>query len=162
MDEPTIESKPMQRRYEHDHLLNGNGATGGGRAPPRTAQWQTPHRPNGYDQYYRRDEPDLDLVEGAFAEGFAEASDPISFLRLARIPFEAIDGEGRRLVLLRVECETVVDVGSVSPPLGSGSARYTPLPRRMAARRRRLRFIYFDGNNPRALSLDDTRALTEA
>jgi hypothetical protein len=157
----------MHRRHELDLLHHGNGAGGAGaghnhRAPPRTAQWQTPHRPNGYDHYYHNDEPDLDLVETAFAEGFVEASDPTSFLRLARIPFEATDGEGRRLVLLRVECGTVVDVGSVSPHLGGGSMRYSPLPRRMTTRRQRLHFIYFDGSGPRPLSLAKTRTLTEA
>ena len=39
----------------------------------------------------RAREPDLDLVEMAFVEGFATAKDPASFLRLARIPFEAAD-----------------------------------------------------------------------
>jgi hypothetical protein len=158
----------MQRRHELEHPhFNGNGASAGGGhghnhgALPRTAQWQTPHRPNGYDRYYRHDAPDLDLIENAFAESFADASDPTSFLRLARIPFEAVDAEGKQLVLLRVECDAAVDVGSVSTRRDGGPMRYSPLPRRMATRRRRLRFIYFDGSVPRSLTLGETRTLTE-
>ena len=157
----------MHRRHEQEHPhLSGNGASAGAghnhRALPRTAQWQTPHLSNGYDRYYHHhDEPDLDLVENAFAESFADASDPTSFLRLARVPFEATDAEGNRLVLLRVECEASVDVGSVSPRLGGGEMRYAPLPRRMTTRRRRLRFIYFDGSAPRSLTLGETRDLIE-
>ncbi len=42
-------------------------------------------------------EPDLDKVEKAFVDGFLAATDPTSFLRLARVPFEmAADGAGLR------------------------------------------------------------------
>jgi hypothetical protein len=153
----------MQRREDHDHLHGGNGGGGGQRLAPRTAQWQAPERANGYERYYHHnDEPDLDLIENAFAESFATASDPSSFLRLARIPFEAADGAGTWLVLLRVDCDAVVEVGSLSPPLGGGPMRYAPLPRRMATRRRVLRFVYFAGTATRKLTLGEARALTEA
>ena len=104
----------------------------------------------------------VDLVEAAFVEGFTVASDPTSFLRLARVPFEAKDGEGRRLVLLRVEVEAATDVGGVMPHLGGTSFRYDPLPAKMASRRRSLRFIYFDGQALAPLTLADVRGLAEA
>ncbi len=40
--------------------------------------------------------------------------------------------------------------------------RYDPLPARMVTHRRRLRFVYFDGNAPRALTLAQVRELTAA
>jgi len=127
--------------------------------PGQPTQWQTPHRERAQDKVVRRAEPDLDLVEAAFAEGFAEASDPTSFLRLAHIPFEAVADDGAKLALLRVEVEAVTDVGSLTPHLGGGSMRFDPLPARMVSRRKRLRFMYFDGTTLRPLDLAQVRAL---
>ena len=106
-------------------------------------------------------EPDLDLVEKAFVTGFADAPDPTSFLRLARIPFEAHATDGTRLVLLRVETDLVTDIGAVMPHVGGASFRYDPLPAAMVAHRRRLRFVYFDGQGLRPLSLGEVRNLRE-
>jgi hypothetical protein len=130
--------------------------------PEKPAQWQAPHRERAQDKQdtvVRRTEPDLDLVEAAFAEGFAEASDPTSFLRLAHIPFEAVADDGAKLALLRVEVEAVTDVGSLTPHLGGGSMRFDPLPARMISRRKRLRFMYFDGTTLRPLDLAQVKAL---
>lgn len=155
----------MHRGHDHDHHHHGNGAGAGHNhvTPLRAAQWQTPHLPDGHaheDDHHH--EPDLDLVEMAFVEGFAGARDPASFLRLARIPFEATGADGTRLVLLRVESDAVTDVGALMPQLGGDVMRYDPLPARMVTHRRRLRFVYFDGNAPRLLSLGEVRGLTVA
>lgn len=107
-------------------------------------------------------EPDLDLVESAFVESFATASDPTSFLRLARVPFDAIAADGARVSLLRVETGATTDIGAVMPHLGGGSFRYDPLPKTMVSRRQTLRFVYFDGTGLRHLPLAEVRALTEA
>jgi hypothetical protein len=154
----------MHQGHDHDHHHHGNGAGAGHNhaGPARgTVQWQTPHKPQA-DDHHDHGEPDLDLVEAAFVQGFAVASDPTSFLRLACIPFEAVDPQGRKLVMLRVETEAVTDVGSVTPQLGGGALRYDPLPAKMVAQRRRLRFIYFDGGALRPLTLGEVRGLTPA
>ena len=154
----------MHRGHDHNHHHHGNGAGAGhNHAQPirGTVQWQTPHLPPDHAHHHEHGEPDLDLVEMAFVEGFAVAKDPASFLRLARIPFEARDGEGHTLVLLRVESETVADVGALMPHLGGGSLRYDPLPARMVTHRRKLRFVYFDGSAPRLLTLGEVRGLEE-
>ena len=158
----------------HDH---GNGGYGGRLDPETTAgpghnqaarprpaaQWQTPHVDRGIAASSPQPgEPDLDLVEAAFVEAFATASDPTSFLRLARIPFEARADDGAKLVLLRIETDAVTDVGSVMPHLGGASFRYDPLPAALVARRLRLRFVYFDGERARVLSLAQVRDLPEA
>ena len=155
----------MHRGHDHDHHHHGNGAAGAGHnhaQPARGAvQWQTPHLPPDHDHHHEHGEPDLDLVEMAFVEGFATAKDPASFLRLARIPFEAVDGAGNKLVLLRVEGDAVTDVGALMPQLGGGAMRYDPLPARMVTHRRRLRFVYFDGSQPLVLTLGEVRELKE-
>ena len=52
----------------------GNGASAGHNhvTPLRAAQWQTPHLPDGHEHGddHHHGEPDLDLVEMAFVEGF--------------------------------------------------------------------------------------------
>jgi hypothetical protein len=153
----------MSRRTEHDRGGRGRSAAidihHNQPVPGQPAQWQTPHRERAQDKVVRRAEPDLDLVEAAFAEGFAEASDPTSFLRLAQIPFEAVADDGAKLALLRVEVEAVTDVGSLTPHLGGGSMRFDPLPAPMVSRRKRLRFMYFDGTTLRPLDLAQVRAL---
>jgi hypothetical protein len=126
------------------------------------AQWQRPHLDAGEQGAGEVAEPDLDLVETAFLEGFASAHDPTSFLRLAQVPFEAVAADGARLALLRVEVDAVTDVGSVMPHLGGASFRYDPLPAALVARRRRLRFVYGDGHAPRTLSFAQVRALAPA
>ena len=156
----------MHRGHDHDHHHHGDGAGAGHNhvTPLRAAQWQTPHLPD--DQPHSGDhhhgEPDLDLVEMAFVEGFATAKDPASFLRLARIPFEAVDAAGAKLVMLRVESDAVTDVGALMPQLGGGAMRYDPLPARMVTHRRRLRFVYFDGTSAQVLTLGQVRELTPA
>ena len=169
--------------YGHDHHDHGHGSSaigssiglaprpafgpGHNRAlgPERVAQWQRPHlaadpAAEAHDDAHA--EPDLDLVETAFVEGFAGAPDPTSFLRLAQVPFEAVATDGARLALLRVEVDAVTDVGSLMPHLGGASFRYDPLPAALVARRRRLRFVYGDGRGLRALSFAEVRGLTAA
>lgn len=155
----------MHRGDDHDHHHHGNGSAGAGHnhaQPIKGAlQWQTPHLPPDQDHPRAPGEPDLDLVEMAFVEGFATTKDPASFLRLARIPFETVDAAGVKLALLRVESDATTDVGALMPQLGGGGMRYDPLPARMVTQRRRLRFVYFDGNAPRLLTLAEVRGLRE-
>jgi hypothetical protein len=144
----------MHRGHDHDHHDGASyGGAGHNRAnePRVAAQWQTPHRadsPPAEDAA----EPDFDKVETAFIQGFMDAPDPTSFLRLARVPFELDAADGSKLRLLRVEIEAMTDVGSVTRHLGGASFRYDPLPANLVSRRRRLRFAYFDGKELRRLS----------
>jgi hypothetical protein len=140
--------------HDHAHPPHGPGHnhSHAARAP---AQWQTPHQPDGGPTTISP-EPDLDKVEAAFVDGFISAPDPTSFLRLARIPFEFAAGDVS-MKLLRVEIDALTDVGSLTPHLGGGTFRYDPLPSNFISRRRRLRFVYFDGASLRPLSYAELR-----
>jgi len=153
----------MHRGHDHDHESGGSLAQlaipGVGHnhvhLGRRPAQWQMLH-----DDPRSGGEPcgamtDLDLVEASFVEGFLAASDSTSFLRLARVPFRVTAPDGAKLSLLRVEVDSIADVGTITPHLGGDTFRYDPLPARMVSRRRRLRFIYFDGTHLRALGLPE-------
>lgn len=149
----------MHRGHDHDHGHDhGHGA--GHNRPPAPSQWQVLHgdKPAGGEAASSAT-PDLDLVEAAFVEGFVAASDPTSFLRLARTPFRATAADGATLALLRVEIDQVADVGAITPHLGGLTFRYDPLPGSMVSRRRRLRFVYFDGKGPRQLGLREVLSL---
>jgi len=150
-------SQDHDHSHDHDHAPHGPGHNHAhGRAP---VQWQTPHQPEGEGtKPVALAEPDLDKVETAFVEGFFAAADPTSFLRLARIPFEIAQG-GTSLKLLRVEIDALTDVGSLTPHLGGGTFRYDPLPSNFISRRRRLRFIYFDGAGLTPLSYAELREI---
>lgn len=155
----------MHRGHDHHHHGDGGGE-GRSRAGvghnhaqgPRVAQWQTPHL-EANQQPGPDVERDIDKVEMAFIAGFMDATDPTSFLRLARVPFELTAADGSKLSLLRVEIEALTDVGSVTPHLGGKSFRYDPLPSGLVSHRRRLQFVYFDGQNLRPLSFAEVRGL---
>jgi hypothetical protein len=156
----------MHRGHEHESA-NGYGATPGAghnhATPPRPpAQWQLLHEAALSEQHEPRNEgdKDIDLVIAAFIDGFGAATDPTSFLRLAKVPFEATASDGAKLALLRVEIDAVTDVGAVTPHLGGASFRYDPLPGKMVSRRKRLRLVYFDGLGLRALDLAEATKLS--
>jgi hypothetical protein len=142
--------------HDHDHPPHGPGHNHHHHSPRAPVQWQTPHQPDGAKEQAAAPEPDLDKVEAAFVDGFFQAPDPTSFLRLARIPFEIAAGDAN-LKLLRVEIDALTDVGSLTPHVGGGTFRYDPLPSNFISRRRRLRFVYFDGASLRALSYAELR-----
>jgi hypothetical protein len=157
----------MHRGHDHDHESGGSpsrpaaASIGHNQAniPTRPAQWQVVHgSPKPSDGEPRGGVTDLDLIEVAFAEGFLAASDPTSFLRLARVPFRATAADGAKLSLLRVEVDSIADIGTITPHFGGDTFRYDPLPARMVSRRRRLRFIYFDGVSLRAADLAEAMA----
>lgn len=155
---------PHHHHHPHDHHHEHDHGHGHNSPPPTASQWQTPHLPHGAHDHGHGEEisdeqKDLDLVEKAFAEGFAAASDPTSFLRLANIPFTGKRADGTRLHLLRVEQHQGTDIGTVTPHLGGGSFRYAPLPARMTSRRDSLDFIYLEGDRTVKLSLAEAKAL---
>jgi hypothetical protein len=146
--------------HDRAHRAHGPDPGPGHNRPKAATQWQVLHQADNADPTPPA-ERDLDLVETSFVEGFGRASDPTSFLRLARIPFVGVDALGRRLHLLRVETEALTDIGSVSPLLGGEGMRYDPLPARMVSHRRRLAFVYHDGQGLMRLQFAEARALVD-
>jgi hypothetical protein len=143
--------------HHHPHPPGHNGPAG------KAVQWQTPHLPHDHAQAEPEDPAatDLDLVEAAFIEAFAHATDVASFLRLSGIPFVGETAQGTRLHLLRVESDEMVDVGSVMPLVGGAGVTYHPLPSRLTSRRRRLAFVYHDAQQVRRLSFAEARSLAD-
>jgi hypothetical protein len=150
---------PHDGEHDHSHSLESGHRPGRrGHNGPGAAQWQTPHV-EGDRASQAPENADLDLIEAAFVEGFSNASDALSFLRLGHVPVEARDAADRALSLLRVETQTLTDIGALTPRLGGGAYRYDPLPGRLASQRRKLAFVYFDGSTLHSLSLAEARTL---
>jgi hypothetical protein len=155
---------------DHHHHPHEGGSAGhahhahvGHNGGQRALQWQTPHLPAGESRPASDapQETDLDLVETSFVETFPSASDPVSFLRLAGVPFSGRTLDGAVLQLLRVQIDDSTDVGGLAPVIGGGF-RYDPLPGRLNSRRRSLAFVYFDGESIRRLPLAEAKALKAA
>jgi hypothetical protein len=50
----------------------------------------------------------------------------------------------------------------VTPHLGGGSMRYDPLPAKLVSKRRKLDFVYFDGETVRRLNFAEALSLQSA
>jgi len=106
-DTSTIIPMAAAARSRPASATSGRASRGG-----RCKDGKTPHRDEvlvGEEGVLARDRSRS--VEAAFFEGFLGASDTTSFLRLARVPFEGTADDGARLVLLRVEVDSVADIG---------------------------------------------------
>ena len=167
----------MHGGHAHDHLHDHSNGGGGALAaapagighnrpvePQRPVQWQTPHR----------DDAPAAARGGSVPRPISTWSRPPSsraFSPPATRPAscgwrgcrsKATAADGAKLALLRVEVDSVADVGSITPHLGGASFRYDPLPARMVSRRKRLRLVYFDGQKPRMLDLAEALSLVTA
>ena len=153
----------MHGRHDQLHAsMSGTNGIGHNHADQGPAQWQTPHthdQPHEHDTLQADEFRDLDLVERAFIQGFTNASDPTSFLRLAGVPFSGISADGSILRLLRVKQDRSTDIGSLTPHFGGESFRYDPLPAKLVSQREKLALVYFDGVGTVEVSLAEAKAL---
>lgn len=86
---------------------------------------------------------DLQILSAQFIEGFREAKDKMSYLRIAGVPFERPDPEGGpSLKLVDVKLETEWQVGTASPSFGSRELSYLPFTGEMVTERTNMGFLY--------------------
>jgi hypothetical protein len=107
------------------------------------------------------EEPDFDLVEAAFCEAVATASDPTSLLRLAGVPFVADLGGGKRMRLLSFSVANETEVGAIAPGFEAADPVYHPLPESRIRSLRRLRFTYHTVEGVKDFSLAEVRGLPD-
>ncbi len=86
---------------------------------------------------------DLQILAAQFIEGFREAKDKSSYLRIAGVPFEREDpAGGPSLKLVDVKLETEWQVGTASPSFGSRELSYLPFTGEMVTERTNMGFLY--------------------
>ncbi|MEL6793215.1 MAG: hypothetical protein AAFP78_07160 [Pseudomonadota bacterium] len=105
-------------------------------------------------------EPDeaaeLQVLTAQFIDGFREAKDKMSYLRLAGVPLES-PGEGGEpsLKLVDVQLTTEWQVGTASPSFGSRELSYLPFPGEMVTERTNLGFVYVSTSRKTIVDLRD-------
>lgn len=86
---------------------------------------------------------ELLVLSTQFIDGFVDAKDKMSYLRLAGVPLEidAPDG-GPKMKLVDVQLTTEWQVGTASPSFGSQELSYLPYPGDMVTERTNMGFVY--------------------
>ncbi|MEM8556092.1 MAG: hypothetical protein AAGF71_14860 [Pseudomonadota bacterium] len=89
------------------------------------------------------DAADLAVLCTQFIDGFRDAVDKASYLRIAGVPFErSCDQGGPGLKLVDVSLTTDWQVGTASPSFGSKELSYLPFPGEMISERTNMAFVY--------------------
>lgn len=99
---------------------------------------------------------DLQVLAIQFIEGFLQASDKTSYLKLAGVPFERPSKNGpKALKLIDVELKTDWQVGTASPSFGSRELSYLPFPGKMVQERTNMSLVYVSMDEKATLDIRD-------
>ena len=101
------------------------------------------------------DAAELQVLATQFIDGFREAKDKMSYLRLAGVPLEMADGNGPGLKLVDVQLTTEWQVGTASPSFGSRELSYLPFPGEMVTERTNMNFVYVSTDRKAHVDLRD-------
>lgn len=99
---------------------------------------------------------ELQVLSAQFIDGFVQAQDKTSYLRLAGISFERDGAEGKgSLKLVDVQLSTEWQVGTASPGFGTRQLSYLPFPGEMVSARTNMSFVYVSISEKESLDLRD-------
>ncbi len=99
---------------------------------------------------------DLQVLATQFIDGFLQARDKSSYLKLAGVPFERPSTSGAKaLKLIDVELKTEWQVGTASPSFGSRELSYLPFPGEMVRERTNMSLIYVSMDEKSTLDIRD-------
>lgn len=102
---------------------------------------------------------DLQLLTAQFIEGFLQASDKPSYLRIAGIPSERPDeGGDAPLKLVDVELRTEWQVGTASPGFGTRELSYLPFTGDMVRARTNMVLVYVSLDRKELVDIRDELA----
>jgi hypothetical protein len=86
---------------------------------------------------------ELQLLTDQFIDGFVQAKDKMSYLRLSGVPLEKPGtGGGPSMKLVDVRLTTEWQVGTASPSFGSRELSYLPFPGEMISERTNMGLVY--------------------
>jgi hypothetical protein len=99
---------------------------------------------------------ELQVLATQFIDGFVQAADKTSYLRLAGVPFERPGKGGETaLKLVDVELKTDWQVGTASPSFGSRELSYLPYPGQMVSERTNMSLVYVSIDEKSVLDIRD-------
>ena len=134
---------PHDHDHGHDHghghgHPNTHAHMGHNGAPPRHLHSHM----HGPGQGEEGATDGLEELCATFIDGFREAEDKVSFLRLAGIPFEIPGEDGLSMKLVDVALSTEYQVGTASPGFASEELVYMPYTGALVRERVKLDFVY--------------------
>ena len=99
---------------------------------------------------------DLQVLATQFIDGFLQAADKTSYLKLAGVPFERPGkGGAKALKLVDIALKTEWQVGTASPSFGSRELSYLPFPGEMVRERTNMSLIYVSMDEKSELDIRD-------
>lgn len=99
---------------------------------------------------------DIQVLATQFIDGFLQANDKTSYLKLAGVPFERPSASGKKsLKLVDIELKTEWQVGTASPSFGSRELSYLPFPGEMVRERTNMSLIYVSMDEKSSLDIRD-------
>jgi len=98
---------------------------------------------------------EMQLLTAQFIDGFRDAKDKMSYLRLAGVPLEMDGDGGPSLKLVDVQLTTEWQVGTASPSFGSRELSYLPFPGEMVTERTNMGFVYVSLQTKHVVDLRD-------
>src|SRR6056297_4214708 len=99
---------------------------------------------------------ELQVLATQFIDGFVQAADKTSYLRLAGVPFERPgQGGATALKLVDVELKTEWQVGTASPSFGARELSYLPFPGEMVRERTNMCLVYVSMDEKSTLDIRD-------
>lgn len=102
------------------------------------------------------DAADLQVLAAQFIDGFLQAKDKTSYLRLAGVAFERPGVAGpSALKLVDVALTTEWQVGTASPSFGSRELSYLPFPGAMVRDRTNMALVYVSMDEKHTLDIRD-------
>ncbi len=85
---------------------------------------------------------ELQVLASSFVDGFRQAEDKTSYLRLAGIPFERSGDDALTMKLVDASITSNWQIGTASPAFGSLELVYMPFPGELVAHRETMLFTY--------------------
>lgn len=130
--------------HDHDHAHHGHGHNHA-------------HGDHLHSHMHHEDAAaDLQVLAAQFIDGFLQAADKTSYLKLAGVPFERPSQDGAKaLKLIDVELVTDWQVGTASPSFGSRELSYLPFPGKMVQERTNMSLIYVSMTEKSTLDIRD-------
>lgn len=102
---------------------------------------------------------ELQSLASSFIDGFRDAADKTSYLRLAGVPFQRPGTDGLTQHLVDAQIVSNWQIGTASPAFASPELVYMPFPGSMVAHRETMTFTYVSMSE--RTDLDLTAILTE-
>lgn len=144
----------MPHDHSHDHSHDHDHHHG---HAPHGAGHNHSHGDHLHSHLHHEDEAaDIQVLATQFIDGFVDAKDKSSYLKLAGVPFERPSAAGSKaLKLIDVELKTEWQVGTASPSFGSRELSYLPFPGEMVNERTNMSLIYVSMDEKSTLDIRD-------